>query len=167
MVARSMTRSFALAALLTMGGCYTYAPMPMASLSPGVQARLRLNPEGFGQVVNQAAMSRVPAESLDLSARGLVGRVVVAGVDNVTVQLRGVGGAVFDAQVPVSTIEESALRQFSGKRTLLATGAVAALLTASFASGWIGGTTSSQPPSGGDDFAPGFSLPFSIGFGSR
>lgn len=168
MKARSALRSsLAVAALLTTSGCYTYAPVPMSSLSPGVQARLRLNQEGFGRVVNQAAMNHVPAESLDLNARGFVGRVVAAGGESLTVQLRGVGGAVFDAQVPLVTIEESALRQFSAKRTVLAVSGVTALVAASFATGWIGGTTSSNPPPDTEGFAPLLSIPLRIGFGSR
>lgn len=168
MVARSALRSsVALVALLTTSGCYTYAPVPMSALSPGVQARLRLDQDGFGRVVNQAAMNSVPPETMDLTARGLVGRVVATGSESVTVQLRGVGGAVFDAQVPVVSIEESALRRFNTKRTALAVTGVAALVAASFATGWIGGTTSGGGPPDGDDFAPRVSFPFTIGFGSR
>jgi len=168
MVARSAARSsVALVALLTMSGCYTYSPVPMTDLSPGVQARLRLNQDGFGRVVNQAAMNSVPPEALDLSARGFVGRVIATGADSLTVQLRGAGGAVFEAQVPVVTIEESALRRFSGKRTILAAGGLGALLAASFAAGWIGGRTSTPPPPDGEGFAPRFSLPIAIVLRSR
>ena len=164
MAARSAVRaSFVLVALVTTAGCYTYAPVPMESLLPGVQARLRLDQQGFGRVVNQAAMNSVPPDLLDLTARGLVGRVLATGSESLTVQLRGVGGAVFDAEVPLASIEESALRRFSGRRTLLAVGGVTALAVASFATGWIGGTTSPTPPPDGDDFAPRFSIPFPIG----
>lgn len=167
MVVGSAVRwSALLVASVTMSGCYTYASVPMTSLSPGVQARLRLDQDGFGRVVNQAAMNGVPPETMDLTARGLVGRVVGTGSESVTVQLRGVGGAVFDAQVPVVSIEESALRRFSAKRTVLAVTGVAALVTASFATGWIGGTTSPGGPPDTEDFAPRLSL-FAIGFGWR
>lgn len=168
MVGRSAVRwSVLLVASVTMSGCYTYASVPMSSLSPGVQARLRLDRDGFGRVVNQAAMNSVPPETMDLTARGLVGRVVATGSESVTVQLRGAGGAVFDAQVPVVSIEDTALRRFSGKRTVLAVTGVAALVTATFATGWIGGTTSSGGPPDPDDFAPRLSFPLAIGFGRR
>lgn len=160
MVDRSTVwRMVVLVVLLPMTGCYTYAEVPLTSLSPGVQARLRFSQDGFGRVVNQAAMNGVPIESFDLTARGVVGRVVAAGGETMTLQLRGAGGAVFDAQVPVVAIEESALRRFNAKRTVLAVAAVAALTAATFATGVIGGTTSSTPPPGGDDFAPRHSVP--------
>ena len=168
MVTRSALRpSLAVVALLTMSGCYTYALVPTSSLSPGVQARLRLDQDGFGRVVNQAAMNSVPPETIDFTSRGVVGRVLATGSESVTVQLRGVGGAVFDAQVPVVSIEESALRRFSTKRTVLAVAGVTALVAASFATGWIGGTTSPGGPPDTDDFAPRVSFPFAIRFGWR
>lgn len=163
MVDRSnVWRMAVLVVLLPMSGCYSYAEVPLTSLSPGVQARLRFSQDGFGRVVNQAAMNGVPVESFDLTARGVVGRVVVAGGETMTLQLRGAGGAVFDAQVPVVAIEESALRRFNAKRTVLAVAGVAALTAATFATGVIGGTTSSPPPPDGDGFAPWYSVPISI-----
>jgi hypothetical protein len=168
MFVRSAVRwSVLLVASITMSGCYTYALVPASSLSLGVQARLRLDQDGFGRVVNQAAMNSVPPETIDFTSRGVVGRVVATGSESVTVQLRGVGGAVFDAQVPVVSIEESALRRFSTKRSVLAVTGVVALVTASFATGWIGGTTSAGGPPDTDDFAPRVSFPIAIRFGSR
>jgi hypothetical protein len=136
----------------------------MSSLSPGVQARVRLDQEGFGRVVNQAAMNSFPVQSMDLAGRGVVGRVVETEGDTMTVQLRGVGGALFDAEVPVWTIQELALRQLSPTRTLLAVGGAVALAIVTFTADWVGGTTSPPGPPDTDDLAPSFSIPIGLPF---
>lgn len=154
----------ALLAVLPMTGCYTYREASLASLSPGAQARLRLDQDGFGRVANQAAMNSFPVESLDLTGRGVVGRVVETEGDVMTMQLRGIGGAVFDAEVPVLAVQEFALRQLSARRTILAVGAVALLSIVTFSADWVGGTTSPPGPPDTDDLAPSFSIPVPIGF---
>lgn len=132
------------AGLLLLGGCYTYAETSVSSLSPGIQARVRLDEDGFGRLVNQAAENGVPVDMLDVTGRGVVGRVMTLGASNMTVQLRGAGGAVFAADVPMGAVQNVAVRTFSRRRTVVAT-AVGAILFAAIYTGTTGGTTSDPP----------------------
>ena len=131
----------ALVALLPLGGCYTYAAAPMETAVAGTQARLRLDQDGFGRVANQAAMSGFPVQSLDANRRGVTGRIVSVGANDVSVQMRGLGGSVFTVEVPTSAVQEFAVRSFSRKNTILVVaGGVA--LASTLASGVFGGTIS-------------------------
>jgi hypothetical protein len=145
---------------LPLAGCYTYATAPFDTLAPGLQTRVRLDEDGFGRVLNQAVMNGVPADRMDLQGRGVIGRVVRIDPDNLTVQLRGTGGAVFSAAIPNQSIREVALRQFSARRTIGAV-AVGSLLFAGVYTGWTGGTTSGDPDPEPDQLVvPLFSIPF-------
>lgn len=142
---RAWAATLSLAALLPLTGCYTYATTSLDSLAPGLQARVRLDEDGFGRVLNQAVTNGVPAESMDVQGRGVVGRVVQLGAEDLTVELRGVGGSVFSAAVPNAAIREVALRRFSPRRTISAV-AVGAALFAAVYTGTTGGTTTDEPP---------------------
>ena len=143
----SLTKVFAGPALgvLLLGGCYTYASAPLSSLSPGLQARVTLTEDAFGRVVNQAAVSGVPVDMLDMVGRGVTGRVRTLGTTNMTVELRGAGGSVFAAEMPTQAVQQVAVRTFSKGRTI---GAVAAgvVLFAGLYAGTTGGTTSAPGP---------------------
>lgn len=132
-------------ATFPLAACYTYTATPVEGLSPGLQARVRLDEDGFGRVLNQAATNRVPPESMDLQGRGVVGRVLRVEPDTLTVELRGVGGSVFSAAVPSYAIQEVALRTFSPRRTLGVVVVGAALFAAVF-TGTSGGRASDGPP---------------------
>lgn len=131
--------------LLPLGGCFTYAEAPLEAASPGTQTRLRLDEEGFGRLVNQAAMNGFPIVSLDMNRRGLIGRIVDVGPDSLSVRMRGIGGSMFTADIRTSAIEGLAVRSFSKGRTL---GAIAGgfVLAGTFGSGVIGGTTGRSTP---------------------
>jgi hypothetical protein len=131
--------------LFCLSGCYTYAETSLSSLTPGLQARVRLTEDGFGRVVNQAAVSGVPVDMLDLGGRGVVGRVMTLGPSNLTVEMRGAGGSVFTADVPTQVVQEVSVRTFSRGRTIgaLVGGAV---LFAGLYVGTTGGTTSAPTP---------------------
>jgi hypothetical protein len=126
-------------------GCYTYAETSLSALSPGIQARVRLTEDGFGRVVNQAAVSGVPVDMLDMGARGVVGRVRTLGPSSLTVELRGAGGSVFSADVQTQAVEQVAVRKFSRGRTIGAV-AIGAALFAGIYIGTVGGTTSPTSP---------------------
>jgi len=145
--------------VVALGGCYTYSVAPLESLAPGLQARVRLDEDGFGQILNQAAMSGVPMEMIDLERRGVIGRVVELQADNLRVELRGIGGTVFAAAVPTFQIQEVALRKFSKPRTLAAL-AAGAIAFGAILKGTAGGTTSPGEPPGPDNMVfPLLSLP--------
>ena len=131
-------------AVFLLGGCYTYAETSLSSLTPGLQARVQLTEDGFGRVVNQAAVSGVPVDMLDMGGRGVTGRVMTLGTSNMTVELRGAGGSVFAADVPTQAIQQVAVRTFSRKRTIGAV-ALGTVLFAALYAGTTGGTTSSPP----------------------
>jgi hypothetical protein len=136
----------AIAALPLLAGCYTYSQTPLTSLTPGVQARVRLDEDGFGRVVNQAATNGVPVEMLDMRGRQLVGRVRQLGTSTLSVELRRPGGSVFAAEIPVPTIQDAAVRTFSPRRTIAAVGIGAAVASLVYAGATGGTTTPDGPP---------------------
>jgi hypothetical protein len=137
----------ALAALLPLAGCFTYIDSTLAETVPGTQARIRLDDDGFGRVVNQAAMNGFPIASLDMNRQGVVGRIMDVGPDNLSVQMRGTGTAMFTAEVQNNAIQSVAVRSFSAKRTIGAI-AIGFALGGTLGSGVIGGTVTQQgdPP---------------------
>ena len=146
----------ALGALLPLVGCFTYIDSTLEETAPGTQARLRLDDDGFGRVVNQAAMNGFPITSLDMNRKGIVGRILDIGPDNLSVQMRGTGSSMFTAEVLNNAIQSVAVRSFSPKRTV---GAIAMgfALGATLGTGVIGGTTSQ----GGDPEPENFvQIPF-------
>jgi hypothetical protein len=131
--------------VISSSGCYTYAETSLTELSPGLHARVTLDEDGFGRVVNQVASNGVTVDVLDPAKRGFVGRVTALAPGNVTVELRAGGGSVFSANVPTQSVQEVAVRTFSQKRTI---GAVAGgvVLFAAVLRGTMGGTTSPGLP---------------------
>jgi hypothetical protein len=132
------------ASLPLLGACYTYADTSLETLSPGNQTRVQLDEEGFGRVVNQAAMNGVPMENLDLGGRGVSGRLMSLDPSTMMVEMRGAGGSVFSADIPMHAVQGVAVRTFSRKRTVLAVG-LGAVLGSLVYSGTVGGTTGPNP----------------------
>jgi hypothetical protein len=137
----------ALSALLPLVGCFTYIDSTLGEATPGTQARIRLDDDSFGRVVNQAAMNGFPITSLDMNRKGIVGRILEVGPDNVSVQMRGTGSSMFTAEVLSNGIQSVAVRSFSPKRTV-AVIAIGFVLGATLGSGVVGGTTgqAGDPP---------------------
>lgn len=139
--ARLALKLVALVVLMPAAGCYTYSATTLTSAAPGTQARLRLDDEGFVRVANQAAMNGFPVQLMDSNRKGVVGRIVEVGPSDLIVEIRGIGGSVFTAELPIRAIEEFAVRSFSRKRTLILA-AAGVVLSGTLASGTFGGTTS-------------------------
>ena len=130
-----------LLAFVPLTGCYAYVDAGTEALSPGVNARIRLDPESFGMLVNQAASDGYDAQRLDHRRRGFVGRVTEVTPDSMGILLRGAGGSVYTARIPTWSISEAAVRQFDLKKSILIAGGSITLFSAAFLGGWVGGTT--------------------------
>lgn len=147
--------------LIPLLGCYTYAETSLDALSPGLQARVRLDEEGFGRVLNQAATNGVPVETMDIGGRGVSGRVVAVEAENLVVELRGVGSSVYAADIPTRSIREVGLRQLSRRRTVGAVAGLGLLAFVTLKSGLVGGSTSAEGPEEPELLVvPWFSIPF-------
>jgi hypothetical protein len=133
-------RGVTVAAIPVLMGCYTYTETSLETLSPGIQTRVQLDEDGFGRVVNQAAVNGVPVENLDLGGRAVSGRLMSLDPTNMKVEMRGAGGSVFAAEIPRYAVQGVAVRTFSPKRTVLAAG-LGAALGGFIYSGTVGGTT--------------------------
>ena len=119
------------ALLLPLGGCFSYATVPLDTVAADQQARFTLDQDGFGRVMNQAAVEGFPVQMMNLSGNRISGRVASVSADNLTIQLRGAGASVLTTQVPAGAIQEAAIREFNRNNTILAVGvgvAAAALM---------------------------------------
>ena len=132
-------------AVLPLTACYTYSQAPLTSLSSGIQARVRLDEDGFGRVVNQAATNGVPVQTLDMSGREVTGRVRSLEANTMWLELRRPGGSVFAAEIPVQAVQDAAVRTFSPRRTIGAVALTAAVASFIYA-GTTGGTVTPNPP---------------------
>jgi len=130
------------AGLLLLPGCYAYQEVPPPSLATGVQARVRLDPEAFGRVLNEAAMNQVPQDFLDRAGRGVVGRVTVVGPTDLQMELRGPGTSLFRVEFPLQSVRSAGERRLDRRRSILAMAGTLLFVTAVFGSGIVGGTTS-------------------------
>jgi len=122
-------------------GCYAYVEAETESLSPGVNARIRLDEESFGRVVNQAASDGYDVQRMDYRRRGLLGRVVESTPDSLSILMRGAGTSVYTVRVPNWAISEAAVRGLDLKKSVLVAGAGVVAFYGAFLGGWIGGTT--------------------------
>jgi hypothetical protein len=132
-------------AALPLAGCYTYSQTSLESLSTGVQTRVRLDEDGFGRVVNQAATNGVPVATMDFGGREVAGRLRSVGPGSLWLELRRPGGSVFAAEIPLQSIQDAAVRKFSPRRTVGAVAISAAAASLIYA-GTVGGTTTPNPP---------------------
>ena len=117
--------------LLAVGGCFSYSTVPLETIAPDQQARLVLDQEGFGRVMNQAAMQGFPVQMMNVSGNRVSGRVASVSSDTLVIRLRGAGASMLSTQVATSTIQEAAIRQFDRSNTIVTIGAslgVAALM---------------------------------------
>ena len=106
--------------LLAVGGCFSYSTVPLETIAPDQQARLVLDQEAFGRVMNQAAVEGFPVQMMNLSGNRISGRVAGISADALTIQLRGAGSAVLTTQVATRSIQEAATRQFNRRNTIIA-----------------------------------------------
>lgn len=109
--------------LLAAGGCFSYSTVPLETIAPDQQARLVLDQDAFGRVMNQAAVEGFPVQMMNLSGNRISGRVAGVSSDALTIQLRGAGSSVLTTQVATRSIQEAALRQFDSRSTVLTIGA--------------------------------------------
>ncbi len=108
--------------LLAPGGCFSYTTVPLETVAPDQQARLVLDQEAFGRVMNQAAMEGFPVQMMNLSGNRISGRVAGVSSDALTIQLRGAGASVLSTQVATAAIQEAAIRQFDRTNTIITVG---------------------------------------------
>jgi hypothetical protein len=158
------SRLLLLLIFLPLTACMAYVDSSIEALTPGTNARIRLDEDSFGRVVNQAASDGYNTQRLDYRRRGLLGRVTESTSDSLSVLLRGSGSSVYTVRVPNWAISESAVREFDLKRTGIVVGGTALFFGAAFGRGWIGGTTSlgtnpNAPPVNLMTPVPIFSIP--------
>ena len=108
--------------LLAVGGCFSYSTVPLETVAPDQQARLVLDQEAFGRVMNQAAREGFPVQMMNLSGNRISGRVAGVSSDALTIQLRGAGASVLSTQVATGAIQEVAVRQFDRTNTIITVG---------------------------------------------
>jgi hypothetical protein len=153
-------RALLVVSIPLVAGCYTYTETSLETLSPGVRAQVSLDEEGFGRVVNQAASSGVPMESLDFGGRRVSGRLLSLEPTNMMVELRGAGGSVFSADIPMQAVQGVAVRMFSRRRTILAVAAGVAAGSLVWAGTVGGGGDEIVDPDDGENLRiPIFSIP--------
>lgn len=109
--------------VLAVGGCFSYSTVPLETIVPDQQARLVLDQDGFGRVMNQAAVEGFPVQMMNLSGNRISGRVAGISAESVTIQLRGAGASMLTTQVATRSIQEAALRQFDRRNTIFTIGA--------------------------------------------
>ena len=108
------------ALLFSLGACFSYSTAPLETVAPDQQARLTLDQDGFGRVMNQAAIEGFPVQMMNLSANRISGRVANISSDSLTIQLRGAGASLLTTQVATGSIQETAIRQFDRNNTIIA-----------------------------------------------
>lgn len=108
-----------LALLLPLGACFSYSTVPLETVVPDQQARLTLDQDSFGRVMNQAAIEGFPVQMMNLSGNRLSGRVASISPDALTIQLRGAGASMLTTQLAIGSIQEVALRQFDRNNTII------------------------------------------------
>ena len=149
-----MPRPFGFAAVfLTMTslcGCYTFQGSSLDAIPPGHQARVVLDADGFGRIANQAAMNGITADRLDMTGRGIIGRVVELDPELLTLELRGSGSAAYRVHVPTRSIQMVEQREFSRTRTIAAVAGGAVLFSTLVGSGIVGGSTGVAQPADPD-----------------
>ena len=110
------------ALLLPLGACFSYSTVPLETVAPDQQARLVLDQEAFGRVMNHAAVEGFPVQMMNLSGNRISGRVAGVSSDSVTIQLRGAGASMLTTQVATGAIQEAAVRHFNRRNTIITVG---------------------------------------------
>ncbi len=96
-LARKLAAAGAL--MVPLGACFNYSTVSLETLAPDQTARFTLDQEGFGRVVNEAAIGGFPVQTMNLSNNRISGRISEVGEEGLTIQLRGAGGSLFTTQV--------------------------------------------------------------------
>ena len=117
---RNLTATLVL--LVPLGACFSYSTVPLETVAPDQQARLTLDQDGFGRVMNHAAVEGFPVQLMNLSDNRISGRVATVSADNLTIQLRGGGASLLTTQVATGSIQEIAIRQFDRSNSIIAIG---------------------------------------------
>ena len=134
------------ALMVPLGACFNYSTVSLETLAPDQTARFTLDQEGFGRVVNEAAVGGFPVQSMNLSNNRISGRVSEVAEEGPTVQLRGAGGSLFTTQLARGSIQEVAVREFDRNNTLLAAGGVVVIVGAMLQEGQPGGRPANLSP---------------------
>ena len=144
-VLRRCRKIAVLAALLPLGACFSYSTVPLETVAADQQARLTLDLDGFGRVMNQAAMEGFPVQMMNLSNNRISGRVAGISDDNLTIQLRGAGASVLTTQVSIGSIQEAAVRQFDRNNTIITVAAGVGAIALMIQGGVIPAGTTDNP----------------------
>lgn len=142
---RSRNLAATLALILSLGGCFSYSTVPLETVAPDQQARLTLDQDGFGRVMNQAAVEGFPVQIMNISGNRISGRVASISSDNLTIQLRGAGASVLTTQVATGSIQEAAIRQFNRTNTIIAVGTGMGAIVLMIQGGVVPGGTEDNP----------------------
>ena len=133
------------ALLLPLGACFSYATVPLETVATDQQARLTLDQDSFGRVMNQAAVEGFPVQMMNLSGNRISGRVAGVSSDSVTIQLRGAGASMLTTQVAAGGIQEAAVRHFSRRNTIIAVGLGVGVAAAMIQGGVVPGGSTESP----------------------
>ena len=133
------------ALLLPLGACFNYSTVPLATIAPDQQARLVLDQEAFGRVMNQAAEEGFPVQLMNLSGNRLSGRVAEISAETLTIQLRGAGASVLTTRIDTRAIQESAIREFDRNNTIITVAAGVGALALMIRGGVIPAGTTDNP----------------------
>ncbi len=143
--AAKAARLLSLGALLPLGGCFSYSTVPLATIGPDQQARLTLDQDAFGRVMNQAAVEGFPVQVMNVSNNRISGRVESVSANDLTIQLRGAGASVLTTQVATGAIREAAIREFDRGNTIITVAAGVGALALMIRGGVVGGGTTEGP----------------------
>ncbi len=131
--------------LLAPGGCFSYTTVPLETIAPDQQARLVLDQDAFGRVMNQAAIEGFPVQAMNLSGNRLSGRVADKSAETLTVQLRGAGASVLTTRIAIRAIQEAAIREFDRNNTIITVAAGVGAMALMIRGGVIPAGTTDNP----------------------
>ncbi len=131
--------------LVSLGGCFSYSATPLGDVVPAQQARLTLDEDAFGRVMNQAAVEGFAVQTMNVSGNRISGRVASVSPESLTIQLRGAGASVLTAQVATGSIREAAVRRFDRTNTIVAVAASAGAMVLMIQGGVIAAGTQNNP----------------------
>ncbi len=145
-VLRQCHKLVAMSALvLFVGGCFSYTTVPLETIVPDQQARLVLDQDAFGRVMNQAAIEGFPVQAMNLSGNRLSGRVAEKSAETLTIQLRGAGASVLTTRIATRAIQEAAIREFDRNNTIITVAAGVGAMALMIQGGVIPAGTTDNP----------------------
>lgn len=131
--------------LLPLGACFSYSTVPLETVTADQQARLVLDQDAFGRVVNQAAIEGFSVQTMNLSGNRVSGRVANTSPDSLTIQLRGAGASLLTTRVAIRSIQEAAIREFDRNNTIITVAAGVGALSLMIQGGVIPAGTQDNP----------------------